>query len=220
MFMRALILAVALVPSAFAQVAAPTLTPGQSWTYREINGYNGLQRGIVVREVTTAANGDIRVVSRSGEGKQLDEARFEQAGLLREGVLNDRARGVLTPALALYPFPLTEGRRWSQTVSRDDPEWREKRAVRVDGRVLGWETVRVPAGEFKALKIERRMWLGDRDPFRNETWRTETEWYVPELKAPAKLTVREQYREYQLVIGSFLPGEWYTLELTTHKPSS
>ena len=32
--------------------------------------------------------------------------------------------------------------------------------VRIEGRVLGWERVRVPAGEFDALKIERRVYIG------------------------------------------------------------
>lgn len=220
MFIRSLVLILAFIPVAFAQVNAPTLTPGQSWTYREINRFNGLQRDTVVREVTSAAEGQIRILTRNAEGKQIDDARFERAGYLVEGVLNERARGTLMPALEIDPFPLAEGRKWSQTVTRNDPDWRDRRAVRVDGKVLGWETVKVPAGEFKALKIERRMWLGDRDPFRNETWRTETEWYVPELNGPAKLEVREWYREYQRVFGSFLPGDWYTWELVSYQKAS
>jgi hypothetical protein len=89
--------------------------------------------------------------------------------------------------------------------------------VHVDGRVVGWETVRVPAGEFRALRVERRMRLGDWDQFRGETWRAETEWFVPEVGAPVKLTVFEEYPERRFSMWSFMPGERLTYELTGWK---
>jgi hypothetical protein len=143
---------------------------------------------------------------------------FARPGVMASGTLNDRAEGTMTPALNLMPFPLEPGQRWSQTVQRLDPATGELRNVRVDGRVIGWETVRVPAGEFKALRVERRMWLGDWDMFRGETWRAETEWYVPEVKAPVKLTVFEEYPPQRNGgLMSFLPGNRMTYELLAWK---
>jgi hypothetical protein len=213
------LLALTLAPAlANAQsVAAPAYRAGDSWTYREINGYNNLERATIVREVKQA-NGGLRVVTATGDGKLVDESAFSDAGTLTDGMLNDRAHGPLQPSLSLRPFPLSEGQRWSQTVNRTDAVWKDQRAVRVDGRVYGWETVRVPAGEFKALRIERVMYLGDQDSFRNQTHRHEIEWYSPDLRMPVKLQVRERFRPYPYaVIGPFQEQDWYVQELVAHK---
>jgi hypothetical protein len=201
--------------AALAQsAAAPSLAAGQSWTYRTVNDYNRLPLGEVTSQVTGTADG-IRVVVRDGSAEQ--SARLARPGALAEGPLNDRARGTLSPALDVMPFPLEPGKRWSQTVQRRDTATGDLRDVHVDGRVIGWETVRVPAGEFRALRVERRMRLGDWDQFRGETWRAETEWFVPEVGAPVKLTVFEEYPERRFSMWSFMPGERLTYELTGWK---
>jgi hypothetical protein len=196
--------------------AAPSISTGQSWTYRAVNDYNRLPLGEVTSQVTGTSDG-IRVTVRSGSAEQ--SARLARPGALAEGPLNDRARGTLSPALDVMPFPLEPGKRWSQTVQRRDAATGDLRDVHVDGRVIGWETVRVPAGEFRALRVERRMRLGDWDQFRGETWRAETEWFVPEVGAPVKLTVFEEYPERRFSMWSFMPGERLTYELTGWKRS-
>ena len=203
--------------SVAAQVAAPTLKSGDTWTYRGIDNYNRLPTGTWTREVTgTEANG-IRVAVRSADGS-IDDL-FRTPGELASGVLNDRARGTMDPALQLMPFPLAEGKSWSQKVIRTDPVTNEKREMLVRGRVLGWETIRVPAGEFKAIKVERTMYLGDYDSFRGITQRTETEWYAPDIRGAAKVVVFEEFceRRYGCSMGSFMPGVRATYELTSYR---
>jgi hypothetical protein len=203
--------------AALAQSApAPVIGAGETWTYRGTSSYNHLPIGEVTREASAAGSG-IRVVTRSASAEQ--SAAFARPGFLATGPLNDRASGTLTPALELMPFPLEPGQRWTQTVSRRDSISGEVRDVRVEGRVIGWETVRVPAGEFRALKVERRMWLGDWDEFRGETWRAETEWYVPDVKGAVKLTVFEEYPERRFSLFSFMPGARFTYELVAWKRS-
>lgn len=198
-------------------VAAPQYKPGDSWTYRETDNFTRLDRGTVVSEVT-GANDSVQLATRTNDGRVLGTTALDNAGGLKSGAINARAAGELNPSLALRPFPLIAGKRWSQTVRRADPATQVSRSVRVSGRVIGWETVRVPAGEFKALRIEREMMLGDADAFRGESLRHETEWYVPELGAPVKLTVREHYRDGAgAVMGPLLQQDWYTRELVAHK---
>jgi hypothetical protein len=211
----ALLIATAL-PVAAQTISAPSYVAGDAWTYNEINAYNGVKRATVVREVI-AGGPEAHIVTRSDHSAQVDDARLA-AGTLREGLLNDRSPGRLEPGIDLRPFPLAEGQRWKQSATRADPVWKESRPVTVYGRVRGWETVRVPAGEFKAIKIEREMYLGDWDMFRAETRRTEYEWYVPELKMPVKLQVWEEYREPRYrVVGSMQQGDRYILELASFK---
>ena len=199
--------------------AAQTTSPprplaGQSLTYNEINGYNGLQRATIVRDIATAGN-ETHIRTTNIEGKILDDARLAGSTFL-EGALNDRSVGRVTPGLELRPQNLEPGHRWTQHTRRDDALWKESRPVRVDGVVRGWETVRVPAGEFKAIKIERRMYLGDWDPFRHETHRHEQEWYSPELGMPIKMIVREDFRDLRSILR-WHPGDWFIHELVSIK---
>ncbi len=207
----------ALSALAGAQVQAPSYRAGESWTYREINGYNNLERATVVREVAQA-DGALRIVTKFGDGKLISDALYPAPGALKSGAVNDRARGSFEPSLPLYAYPLAEGKRWSNRVVRFDEVWKERRSTRIDGRIHGWETVRVPMGEFKALRIQRIIYVGDHDPFRGETTREEIEWYVPELKMPVKLTVREFYREppYEFP-NNIQSGDWFIHELTAVK---
>jgi hypothetical protein len=202
---------------ATAQVAAPGLKPGDTWIYRGTDNYNRQPTGSWTREVTGTAVGGIRVAVRAGDGSFEDVYRVP--GELASGVLSERARGSMEPAFQLMPFPLAEGKSWSQKVIRTDPFTKERREMLVTGRVRGWETVRVPAGEFKAMKVERTMYLGDFDTFRGITQRTETEWYVPELRGAAKIVVFEEFceRRYGCGMGGWMPGVRATYELTSHK---
>jgi hypothetical protein len=200
-----------------AQVAAPALKPGDTWTYRGIDNYNRQVTGTWTRAVTAAAPGGIRVETR--DGGAAVESVYRAPGELATGVLGERARGTMEPAFQVTPFPLAEGKTWSQKVIRTDPATGERREMLVTGRVRGWETIKVPAGEFKALKVERTMYLGDYDSFRGITQRTETEWYAPDVRGAAKLVVFEEYceRRFGCPMGSLMPGARATYELTSFK---
>lgn len=220
LFLRS-VLAAALVGVALpvaAQVAAPALKAGDTWTYRGVDNYSKQVTGTWTREVAAAAPGGIRVVTR--DGGEATEALFRAPGEMSSGVLGDRARGTMEPALQVTPFPLAEGKAWTQKVVRTDPATGERREMLVTGRVRGWETIKVPAGEFKALKVERTLYLGDYDSFRGITQRTETEWYAPDVRGAAKIVVFEELceRRYGCPMGSFMPGVRATYELTSYGP--
>jgi hypothetical protein len=212
----ALLLAVAL--PATADTAAPALRVGDTWNYRQTNLYNKLDLGTVSRVVEAAGAREVRLVTRAADGSVLDEASYSGPGMLAAGTLSERATGALTPALEVAPYPLREGAKWTQKVMRDDAMSHEKRETLIMGKVVGWETVKVPAGEFRALRIERRIDLGDYDPFRGPTLRWETEWYSPDVKGPVKLQVIEEYFEYRYSrMTSPLPGIRTVYELVSHK---
>ncbi|TMG79512.1 MAG: hypothetical protein E6H75_00720 [Betaproteobacteria bacterium] len=177
-----------------AQVAAPVLKAGESWTYREMEAY-GMRRELARRttEVVESGSSGVRLAVRSSTQETVEEVRLAEPGQLAAGYLSRQVTfSRIDPPLVLRPYPLTEGKRWEQKVSRLDPLISAQRGVHLSGRVVGWEKVRVPAGEFDALKIERVLYLGDAGGFRTQTRRTEEEWYVPLLKAPAKLRIWEE----------------------------
>ena len=222
--MRTYLLTALLIACSFPAAGAtdaPQYGGGETWSYQELNGFNGILRSTFTQSVTGVAKGEIRVSLRSGDGKLTDIQTFTAPGLLASGMLNDRAGGRLEPALQLLPFPLEEGRRWRQSVTRVDPVQKQQRQVTVYGKVEGWETVKVPAGEFRALKVVREMFLGDHDPFRGQTRLTEHEWYVPELKHWAKL---QNWEEYHMagdnVAGSYYQGDKQVFELLSFQPGA
>ena len=205
-------------PALAADVPAPALQVGDTWTYRHIDGYNKLEVGRVSRTVQEAGAHDIRLVTRSGNGTVLSEAAFSGPGLLARGILSERAEGAMNPPLRLTPYPLREGERWKQQVVRDDVMSREKRQTELAGRVVGWETVKVPAGEFRALLIERYFELGDYDPFRGPTLRYEKEWYSPDVKGTVKLEVFEEFFEHRYNrLPPLAPGTRAIYELVSYK---
>jgi hypothetical protein len=206
----------------FAATGAPQMVLGESWQYSEREGYSGLelraQRSAVVSVSGATVRMRLDVVPRSGE-TQSEEQRFAPAGTLAEGRLSDRVRGSFQPELQLLPFPLEQGKAWSQTARCTDAATGANRTVTVRGKVIGWETVRVPAGEFRALKVERVMSLGDQDTFRTETRRTEYEWYVPELKSAVRIEVWEEYRDSTLPrIQSYLLRDKRYFDLVSYEP--
>lgn len=210
-----------LVPTVHAATDAPQYGGGDAWSYQELNGFNGIVRGTFTQTVAGVAAGEIRVDSRSGDGKIFDALTFASPGLMSSGMLNPRASGRLEPALQLLPFPLEEGRRWRQSVKRVDPVQGQPRQVTVYGKVEGWENVKVPAGEFRALKIVRELYLGDHDAFRGQTRLTEHEWYVPDLKHWVKLQNWEEYHEAgDNVAASYYQGERRVFELLSYQPGA
>lgn len=205
-------------PALAADVPAPALQVGDTWTYRHIDGYNKLEVGKVSRTVQQTGAHDIRLVTRSGDGRVESESTYSGPGLLARGILSERAEGAMNPPLKLTPYPLREGERWKQQVERDDMMSREKRTTQLAGRVIGWETVKVPAGEFRALLIERYFELGDYDPFRGPTLRYEKEWYSPDVKGTVKLEVFEEFFEHRYNrLPPLAPGTRAIYELVSYK---
>ena len=85
-------------------------------------------------------------------------------------------------------FPLHLGKQWSYTdnyvLKRQGVEGR----ISVNAKVVGYEKVRVPAGEFDAFKLERK---GNWQLTSGETGEsTETYWYAP----AARTVVKSEYR--------------------------
>lgn len=198
--------------------AAPSV--GDSWRFRTADGYNGLPRGTWMHTVTGAGADRIRVELRGEGGAPGALFEFTSPGQFSAGRLIPRADGRLEPALQLLAFPLEEGKRWRQRVTRFDPDSQQRRTLTLDGRVAGWETVKVPAGEFRALKVVRVMFLGDHDAFRHQTRLTEHEWYVPELNHWVRLQSWEEYHDAaDSVGGSYTQGERLVSELLSFQPA-
>ena len=91
-----------------------------------------------------------------------------------------------------------------------------KRSVRVDGQVIGNERIRVPAGEFDAIKVKRSVYTGDTYFAQQETRVIEFDWYVPALGRPVRTERKSDWVDLSrcgMNMGCDFRGNWDVLEL-------
>jgi hypothetical protein len=177
-------------------VEAPQWRAGDSWTFRRIDGYNGLPRHVLTRTVSAVSPSGVRFVTVDEDGATHDDALFDAPGVQASGVLSEDGpiAGMFEPRLVVYDFPLHSGKDWRQGLYRIyGSGFRSYLSHR--SRAEGWEDVAVGGRTYRALIISRFFNLGPRDSFTpyRPLYREETEWYVPELRGPVGLRTNEWY---------------------------
>ena len=197
-------------------VERPEVVLGESWTYA---GYENENKFTLKVEIDQLSDKDIRVVVTPNGLAGLAQLQVFDRQWNQIEVFKDGSRIVrFSPYLPVFKFPLEVGKVWAQHYDwqrmdlgdgNSGPEtWAESRerkasgrpnhgSTRVEGKVLGWEEISVPAGIFTALKIElksphyagpeTRRIFGKAELFGGLL---ETYWYVPEVKRFVKYESR------------------------------
>jgi len=86
-----------------------------------------------------------------------------------------------------YKWPLVPGKKWSYQLKEELPPTAITTQTRtltttVNTEVIGWETVEVPAGKFKAMKlIYKSSWVMDSPSITGTS--TSILWYSPDAKS-------------------------------------
>src|SRR5262245_50102441 len=207
--------AVSLVAASAAQ-GAPAV--GDAYVYQLVNTYSKEITGNVRYEVRQAAADRIVfevIPDKAAAGAQRTEIHTRDGNWLR-GQLDSHGVPVDYEFAAAYPayaFPLEPGKRWSTRVNATAAG--SARSVRVDGRVLGPERVRVPAGEYDTIKVQRFVYPGDGDFRDTETQIVELDWYAPALGRSVRTERRSKWFYLSCHADSSCDynGEWSVLEL-------
>jgi len=184
-----------------AAVPAPKIAEGDSWTYRVHDGFTRLPREDQRFVVDRVGGGRIEVAGavERGDGAQVYDLEWNW---LRRAA-TDLQTFVYSPAYPAFAFPLAPGKSWHAKVTATDPRDGRRFPVWIDGAVLGWERVKVPAGEFDALKIERVVSIGYWEySARGESIIREYEWYSPSVKWAVKREASASYLSYVGSIGT------------------
>lgn len=208
-----------------ADAPAP-MRAGSELAYRTRNGYNGELRAQAVRRFDP--NGSrlegmaYEEAGNGGFGRTvalLVAQQFDAGGNLVAWERADGSRTTFDPPLRTLPFPLVPGQSVRQdVVARVDGEQRPRRVVMV-ARVGGWETVDVPAGRFRALRVTRDLWLGDFEFHRTETHRLEIDWYSPDAGAVVRSSEDSGHHDLMMGRGRFgggppaRRGDWLVRDL-------
>ena len=189
--MRAAFLGMALlaplaVSSQEAQTAEkPDVKPGDRWVYRQMDYWTNQVTSVVTREVVNVTRDVIQLVSKGGDGKEFDEVHTAHWNIV---VLRN---AVYEPHDGMLQFPLQVGKTYPVAYEVAFGPTRSFRArVERTARVVGWEDVEVPAGKFRALKIEldgsyQRLDTAAAGKARNVIW------YSPVVKRWVKRTYED-----------------------------
>jgi hypothetical protein len=178
---------IALLACACLQADYFPLDPGIAWTYETTAGRRYVKR-VVGREKVGGA--DCAVVQH-GE----TERHWLSAGA--DGVRVHRSKGVaFDEPLLIFKFPLAAGDAWSGKGGTRDGE------IRYAFTTAGEEAVEVPAGAYRAMRVDWTMGQGDQAS-KGKTW-------LARGVGPVKESYEAGGRESGLSLVSFArPGETY-----------
>ena len=206
--------------SAVVEPVAPAV--GETWAYTVRDGYTGLPHGIYryrVEEINpafytvlaTQENAQGAVVARNFEHYTLQGNWLEKA-------MTNLPVFHYDPPYAAFSLPLTAGRSWQSFVTAVSPTDGRRNRVRIDGSVLGWERIAVPAGLYDTLKIRRIVYAGNHDYFRGEENIAEYEWYSPTLNRVVKRETNSGYVDKTRSCGpmsscGWVQNDWLIWEL-------
>jgi hypothetical protein len=201
------------------------LPSGSVLTYATFNAYNDAPRA-TVRQVYGPAGSriegmDYQIPAENAFGSS--QTIFVNRVLDARGAIVrlERADGssvAFEPPMRVLPFPLRPGARFRQTLVARESDGSPPRRVIVTGYSAGWETVKVPAGEFLALRVVRDVFLGDQRFYRTETIRKEVDWFAPSIGAVVR-SQEDSFNEDLMSGGGeaggtlVMQGDWLRWEL-------
>jgi hypothetical protein len=187
---------------------------GDRWRYAVINLYNNTRLTELVVEVTELAPRlRLSVVDAAG-GTRPPEVYARAWQVLEEP--NYDLPQLFASAAPLLPATLAPGASerfsgsYTTPMSADRLYWSEI------ARVRGWDRVRVPAGEFEALRVQRTIAFQHADRFRQRENRTDTLWYAPEVNRWVR---REWTGSYgtQATLHNSMREDWVAHELIEYR---
>jgi hypothetical protein len=201
-------------------VAAPDIRIGDRWTFEERNGYNQERTGSLQQEVVATTGPQLRV-SVNNNGKSTTEAYTRDWNWLSKNlkIAPGEQRFDFKTAFPAYMFPLQPDQGWFIDVAASNAGGRSV-PFKVRTKVLGWQRIRVPAGDFDALLIRREVWMGDEDMFRTGTEIVEYDWYAPKVNNVVRHEENSKYYSKTSTNGhlsaAVIRGDWRIYELTAY----
>jgi len=233
-----LLIGLALSTGAWSEnVDRPTVQVGDTWVYRSTterapSGWQQTDYEIKVTRVTPTA---IFIEIKASGSTQTPKEMFTGLDWSRMRDVNGKETVVNRPLV----FPLSDGKSWDVTYTEQSPNKNHK-SEKLDSHftVVGMETVEVPAGRFRAIKIESEgHWEAQVAPGQSVTQEAQSGqggatmvarvqntgerqasgrlykafWYAPEVKRWVK-SVEEYYS------SGGVRNERYSEELESFKP--
>jgi hypothetical protein len=205
-----------------APVGPPAVNVGDTWTYRLHDGFTKIDQGTFQHVVRDVSNGRVtlEITRRNGTGAEVEIYDREWNWLKRPATNLETFE--YTPAYRAFDFPLSPGKTWRAYGTAFDRELDKRYRVRIDGRVLGWERIRVPAGEFDALKVKRVVYIEKHIPMvRAQAEILEFDWYAPAVGQVVRREGTSRHLSYVYTNDHgpiYVDDGWTVAELVSYAP--
>lgn len=177
-----------------AVVDKPRVAVGDTWTYKSEIRAGGRARALTETfEVSGVTGNRLHVVvlrkfegDAGGEPIEADMVFSEDWNVMITGNRGARPSAIMRPSTAMLKFPMKVGEShpsdYDMETLPDGNLVRHRRAT----KVVGWEDIAVPAGKFRALRIEAEGTVQvAKKPKPGRTM--VTLWWAPEVKRWVKL---------------------------------
>jgi hypothetical protein len=185
------LLAAALLSSALAAtaqtsetVSAPQFKEGDTWTYARSDKMDRTRAAkftTTVKSVST--DGYVTSVQPLEGSMSAREDRYT-----RDSNLIEFEGFKFEPFVGVFEFPLSPGKQWDSKYTWFSPTANAQLSGTRRTKVVGWETIKTPAGEFKALKLTAETQIIGRSGFGSST--QATYWYAPEARRAVRLEAK------------------------------
>lgn len=176
------------------RIEGPAVKVGDVWMFNKIN--------LRSKELEDISVNSIKAIDAKGiamESSALDGSGVSKIQRTRDfNLVRIQAESFTQQTLPYYPnfsFPLWVGKTWKSKVDfKDSRDPLKEITAKLTAKVVGWESVTVPAGNFMALKIVMKgEYNGVGQDF---SWPLygeieDTVWYAPEVRN----AVRYEYRD-------------------------
>lgn len=198
--------------------ATPSLAVGDSWTYRVRNAYTGFDLPSERLRIAEAGERVRVTVSRAGRKDETQVYDSQWNWLVRPAT--NLPSFDYEPAYRALSFPLAVGKSWRARSTATDPVDGRRFPVWIAATVEGWEKVKVPAGEFNAVKIRRSVYIDYWEhSVRGRSEIVEYEWYAPATKQAVRRESHSKHLSY-LYSDDFGPrwirDDWLVAELESY----
>jgi len=157
-----------------AKIEGPIWNVGDRWDF----GQEGFLEVVGVDKKGYIAKFSAGIFLKSAQGTAIfHKSTFNVLYVLEGGEVRKYKEGFRR----ILNFPFVIGKKWNDEFTRMSPDGFHDSTIAETIKVLGWEEVVVPAGKFKAIKLE---YLGNHSimgvPGLGES--TAWYWYSPEVK--------------------------------------
>lgn len=176
-------------PDGYGPIPIPSVSVGDTWTFRYTDIWKGQPGNLTRQEVVAVEATGISIdTKRATDGRLLSHLRFS-----REMNPVDRGNMHFAPAFTRYAFPLEPGKEWSSDVLGENLKSGKNWRYQFKGKVLGWEKIKVPAGEFDVLKIDVAAYYVGRESATNGGSGNlrETLWFAPAVNNFVRLEYQD-----------------------------
>jgi len=200
--------------------AAPRVKVGEYWAYAVRDRYTGSPRGLY-RYTVSRVDPDRVVVDLTHDDARVDTFIYTPDWRGLEHPLRNTKRFRYSPAFPAYVFPLYPEQTWRRIVSSTDVETGRSYRTHVHASVREWRRIKVPAGEFDAIEVRRRIYAGNSEYFKLQEEIDEIDWYAPSIGQVVASEGNSSHLDTSRTTGRFetpmrVRGDWLIAELVRH----